>query len=379
MVAAHMRRTSLVLVGALASSALGVSLGGCGDDGASTSGGGGSGGGDACAEGSHAEAGGCVASLTGWTAGPSLNRARDHHVTFVADTPTGSFLYALAGTTTTGAPATTAERASIGADGALSTFELLDTLPSGRIGPGFAQVDRGFVIAGGLDSTGASNATTWVGRVEDDGTLTMSDGPSMNVSRYHVALVASGGFVYALGGLNQEIVGGSPSQTVEATVERAPFDGTTLGPFTELAPLPQPTTHHAVAAHGGAIYVIGGGTGLSARTEILRATVAGDGGLGPWEAAGTLPEGRATSSAFVYLDHLYVVAGMTKLTGGERDTVLRAPIDEAGQVGTFEALAALPLARAHSHQAPIHGALVFSVAGSIMHEDQKDVFVGRFE
>jgi hypothetical protein len=379
-----MRRTSLVLGAVLGTSLLGFVVVGCGDDGeTTTSGSGGSsaggGGGSSCPEGSHPGADACEASLTGWTAGPSLKHARDHHVTFVADTPAGAFLYAMAGTTAVGSPAATVERSAIGADGTLGAFESLDNLPSGRIGPGFAQVDRGFVVGGGLDATGSSTGETWVGHVEDDGTLTITDGPSMAVSRYHVALVESGGFVYALGGLHQEIVMGAPSQTVEPTIERATFDGTTLGAFTEIAPLPAPTTHHAAVAHDGAIYVIGGGGGLNATTDILRATVGADGSLGTWEPAGTLPEARATSSAFVYLDHLYVVAGMAKLTGGERDTVLRAPIDAAGQVGTFEELAPLPLSRAHSHQAPRHGALVFSVAGSIMHEDQKEVFVGRFQ
>ena len=74
------------------------------------------------------------------------------------------------------------------------------------------------------------------------------------------------------------------------------------------------------------LFVIGGGSGASARKTILRATVGADGALGTWENAGELPEGRATSSAFVFLEHLYVVAGMTSLTGGEVATVLRAPI-----------------------------------------------------
>src|SRR5690348_10142894 len=62
-----------------------------GGSGGSSTGGGGSAGStstcDPCPAGSHEVAGcGCEAELTGWTAGPLLKDARDHHVTFVEKT-----------------------------------------------------------------------------------------------------------------------------------------------------------------------------------------------------------------------------------------------------------------------------------------------------
>ena len=50
-----------------------------------------------CPTGSHPGALDCEADLTDWTAGPKLAHKRDHHVTFVATTPAGSFLYVVGG------------------------------------------------------------------------------------------------------------------------------------------------------------------------------------------------------------------------------------------------------------------------------------------
>lgn len=341
-------------------------------------GGGGEGGAvDNCPVGAHDVDGVCETELTGWTAGPELNRGRDHHVTFLTETPAGTFLFVAGGASASGTPLSAIERSKIGEDGSLSVFEVAPSLPTALIGPGLGQVDRGVVIAGGLSSSGGSVTTVFVGQVDDDGVIAFEEGPELAVSRYHVGMVATEGFVYAIGGLGQT-TDSPPTQTVEATIERAPFDGQTLGPWVTLDPLPQPTTHHSVFAYDGALFILGGGDGLQARTEILRAEIGEDGDLGEWTVAGELPEGRATASTTVFRDHLYVFGGMTSLTGGERDTVLRAPLVD-GQVGEFEELAALPLAKAHCHHTPEHNGFLYSAGGSIHHAGQKESFIGALE
>ncbi len=70
---------------------------------------------------------------------------------------------------------------------------------------------------------------------------------------------------------------------------------------------------------------------------------------------------------------------MAKLTGEERDTVLRASLHDDGTLGDWEELDALPLARAHSHQAPLWAGHQTSAAGSISHEVQSEFFVGALE
>lgn len=339
---------------------------------------GGAGGGVACETGSHREGGECVATLTAWAAGPLLNHSRDHHVSFVADTAAGPFFYVAAGMGTI-APRKPIERAPILEDGSLGAFEDIGDLPESLVGPGLAQGEHTFVLVGGLANDGNSLATTYVGTIGEDGSVTVTPGPAMAEDRYHVGVATVNGYLFALGGLQQDVTGGSVVQDVLDVVERAAFDGTTLSAFETMAPLPDALTHHAVFAHDGALYVVGGGKGVAAGTDILRATVSAEGELGAWETVGQLPEGRATSAAFVWLGQVYVVAGMTSLVGNEKPTVLRAPVDAAGAIGAFEELPALPLARAHCHQAPRWGASLFSAGGSIDHEPQREVFVGAFE
>ena len=331
-----------------------------------------------CAVGSHQDGAACVATLSGWEDAPKLTFARDHHVTFVAETDAGPALYALAGTSKSGEANVTVERAWIADDGSLSDWETLESLPGGRIGCGLAQQGNTVVMAGGLLPESTSTAATWVITVNPDGTLFVDDGTSLHTSRYHVALVLSHGFIYATGGMEQTS-GDVAGQTVLSSVERAPFDGVTLGKWEELGDLPEPTTHHGFVVREDALYVIGGGDGRKARDTMLRADIAADGSLGAWAEAGTLPEGRATSAASVFLDQLYVIAGMKTLTGKEVDTVLRADFGDDGSVGAFEELPPLPKARAHSHQTPFYNGAIYSVAGSIVHKDQDEVYVGRLE
>lgn len=334
-----------------------------------------------CGPGSHVGANGCEATLESWTAGPNLIKGRDHHVTFAATSPAGTFLYTMLGASGSGSADVTIERSAIAADGSLGAFEKIGAAPKGLIGAGYAHLDaeadagRSFVLVGGLASDGNSTTATFVGHVEDDGSVKLTAGPDLATSRYHVTATYVNGFVFAIGGLNQDVTGGTPKQVVEDVIERATFDGTTLGAWSTVAPLPMPSTHHAALAFDGALWVIGGGSGATAKTTILRATVGADGSLGAWTSAGELPAGRATSSAFVFLDHLYVVAGMTSLTGGEVATVLRAPITGA-TVGAFEELTPLPKARAHAHQTPLVNGHLYNVGGSISHVVQKDVFIG---
>ncbi|APR85358.1 Hypothetical protein A7982_10707 [Minicystis rosea] len=343
---------------------------------------GGDGGGDAgipCPAGSHrGESGACEAELTGWASGPKLAHARDHHVTFVAETPAGPFLYVIAGMGAA-VPPLPIERAPIAADGTLGAFEDVAKVPKGIIGPGFAQLDRSFVLGGGLGGDSNSTGATYVGKIGDDGSVTLTPGPDLASSRYHVSIAYAKGYVFALGGLFQDVSGGTPTQEVLDVVERAAFDGTTLSPWETITKLPVKLTHHATIVHDGAIYIIGGGSDVAARTDILRATVSDGGELGPWETVGQLPEGRASPAATVFLERLYVISGMTSLTDGEVDTVHAGAFDGSGKLGPFTSLAKLPKARAHSHQAPLYQGHFYSAGGSIHHAPQNDVFIGTFQ
>ena len=332
-----------------------------------------------CPPGTHAQAGlGCASALTAWTAGPKLKHKRDHHVTLVAETQSGPYLFVLAGAGSAGG-VLQVERSAIAADGSLADFEDVGKLPKALIGPGMAQLGTAFVLAGGLGDDSASVTDTFVGTIDANGEVALQKGPPLANSRYHVALVYAKGFVFAAGGLFQGMAGGVPDQKVLDAVERAPFDGTTLGPFVAQPPLPGKLTHHAMLFYQDAIYVLGGGAQLAATTDILRATVSATGELGPWQKVGALALGIASPAATVVGQQVYVVAGMTSLTQGEQSGVLRADFGANGTIGPFTAMPPLPLQRAHSHQAPYFNGWLYSAGGSIEHVPQGNVYVGSLQ
>lgn len=333
-----------------------------------------------CPDGAHASDGGCAATLTGWSATSALEQARDHHVSFVAECDAGAFLFVGLGTNYR-SNFRDFERAAIQPDGTLGAFTEVATVSSGIAGAGLAQIDATTVVtAGGLSATSNSVATTYVGKVDGDGSLSLTAGPALETARYHLSLVAHGGYVYALGGIQQSVSGGTPSQTIMDTVERASFDGTTLGDFEALDPLPAPLTHQAAVVYGDALYLVGGVSGSAPQSAVLRAAFTADGKLGPFLQAGTLPAPRVTAAAFTFLDQLYVLAGGTLASGGETASVLRATIADDGSVGTFETLPDLPAGRQHCHQAPLWNGFIYSAGGSAGRNVVQDqVFVGALE
>lgn len=325
-----------------------------------------------CPVGSHADAGRCASEITSWVEGPSLLKARDHHVTFVAESDAGPALYVIGGTNSRAVPNTRVERAWIGGDGSLGDWEALADFEEAAVGAGFAQDGRDFVLVGGLDALSNSISDTWIGRVEDDGSITLTAGEPLAVPRYHVTATLVDGEVFAIGGLYQ-LVTTEVEQEVMDTVERSSFAGV----WETLDPLPNPSTHHGAFAFEGGIVLVGGGQGMSARPTVQRAPVE-DGLLGEWTDLGDLPEAVASPAVTMVGDDLHVIGGATSLMSGEVATAVRGAMS-VESAGPFEAEASLPQARAHSHQAPVWGDRIYSTGGSIDHEDQDAVYVGTLE
>ena len=276
-------------------------------------------------------------------------------MTFAASTSAGDFLF-VAGGVNDFSILSSIERAQIQSDGTLTNFSADATeLPLGLAGPGIAQIGNTFVLGGGLILSGSvaiTGKSSYLGTIADDGGLSFKKGPDLVTDRYHVTLSTARGCVYAVGGLRQSYPNGNPTQVISDAVERATFDGKTLGKWESLEALPHPLTHHAAVIYDHGLYLFGGiaDQTQAVLTDIVRADLDDQGDVGKWTKVGSLPEGRATSSAFLFLDQVYVICGANMVIGGEVDTVLRAPLQKDGTVGKFEELAHLPMARAHVHQ-----------------------------
>ncbi|MFO0554985.1 MAG: hypothetical protein U0271_41795 [Polyangiaceae bacterium] len=351
---------------------------GGGAAGGTVGGAGGSGGGaPVCPEGSHEGPNGCEATLGAYQETSALNAARDHHMTFSLERPNGTFLYVAGGYKNQATPVTSFERALVNADGTLAPWEVLPNVKDVS-GAGVVTLGDKAVIMGGYRGFIHATRTVDIYTADDDGNLTESAGPDLIDPRFHVGAVLTNGFIYVVGGMNS----GGTSLT---TVERASFDGTTVGAFQADTALPLPCSHQGVATDGKSIFVTGGLARVNGDfandvpyDSVLSAPIQADGTLGAWTDLGTMPVSLSIHASFVHAGSLYVVGGLKDVTTFVK-TVYRAPIAEDGTLGAWETLAIeLPRTRGHSHQDPMIGPFTYSVGG-YAGTSQTQVYFARFE
>lgn len=170
------------------------------------------------------------------------------------------------------------------------------------------------------------------------------------------------------------VVGGASTDSVPtATVHQAAIQGDgSVAAWSGASDLAAGVTHHATVAAtpfnskapgSGYLFVMGGieakdGQPVSA---VRRIPLNPDGSTGAVEAAGTLPAPLHSFGAVIFRSTIYIAGGAT--TDDEPvSTVFRAAIDTLGNVGPWEALDALPEARAH-HQLVGFGGFLYAVGG----------------
>jgi len=379
--------TSLLLaLGALgcggsdhASDTTGSGAGGAG--GGSQAGGMGGGGEAACPPGSHDVGGACEAALGPFTETEAIADARDHHVTWAAKRPAGTFLYVAGGALDMTSPVTSIERSRVAEDGTLGPWEVLPgTLTA--VGHMVASTDQRVFFAGGNRPGGISTKSDSAA-IGDDGSLgPLEPGPEMSVPRFHGSAVLHDGWIYATGGIDAE-------GTSSAVVERLAVgdDGPQGAWIVEDEALPEQLSHHSLAASDDALYITGGLTRLmndfgndTPYDFVLRSVIQPDGSLGPWTQVGTLPFPLAVHASLVHAGQLYVMHGLDMSTQQFVGIVQRAPLLDDGTVGTWETLSSeLPFPRGHCHQTPLVDGLLYSVAGTNNLGSQTNAFVALFE
>jgi len=152
----------------------------------------------------------------------------------------------------------------------------------------------------------------------------------MSVARDNVSVAAYEGWLYAAGGYTD-----STYSYGSDIVERAPIlpDGR-IGPWETQPSLQLSRYAAAMVAHNGWLYILGGYRANSGYLDsIERAPIGGDGALGAWESAGSLPGQRYGLRADVYNGYLYVFGGYWYYYN-----VNRAPINPDGTIGAWETL-----------------------------------------
>lgn len=303
-------------------------------------------------------------------------------MTFAARSDAGKFLWAAGGIQDNTVALSSIERATIAEDGSVGAWAGAGALPEPVIGGSVAQVGDAVILTAGIrpDTSGKAvlSDKTNIALIGADGKLgAFTEGPLLSATRFHHGMAAHGDTLYVVGGLTGDNTDNTP------IVEKATVSAGAIGNWETTTPLPEKRSHHAVVVHGDGLFVIAGLTGNPAAvntplSDVLRAPIAADGSLGEWKTVGTLPSALATHAAFVYLDSIYVVAGVED-DSSNTDAVRRAKVAADGTLSEWESVASLPTAHAHAHQTPVLEGFVYSVGGALQHMSSTDVFVGKFQ
>ena len=272
---------------------------------------------------------------------------------------TGNKIYVFGGTNVQpSADYLSVEAASIDPDGTISTFAVLPdvTLPSGRCGLTSVTLGDGlYAIGGGLDDS-TDDAELLRAPIQLDGTIGsfVQTGIYLPEIRIEPTVVAAANSLYVLGGER------SAGTSGEVSVARTTIDAD--GAFATSAPVPAvalatATYDHAMVTSGDNLYVLGGTTGTGDLSSAVESAALTDGLLGSFATSTsvTLATPRAAFATAVIGDYVYVIGGNT--AAGEVGTLERAPIAADGTLGQFQAYmdASLVVARAHASAVVIAG------------------------
>lgn len=184
------------------------------------------------------------------------------------------------------------------------------------------------------------------------------EAPAMPGRRLEAAVAASGARLVVAGGFST-----AAREGLEITREVLALD--TLDPAGAWAPLPElpvAWTHAALAASGGALYLLGG---LEGATFIPRGEAfALDLGAPAWRDLPPLPAGQERGAAAVVAapPHIYLIGGSAAGTAA-----LASVLDYNLAAGTWTPLPDLPAPRSHAAAMRLaNGTLI--VAGGLAHE-----------
>ena len=355
----------------------------CGDDtstkgagGGGSQGGGGAGGGLDCSDPATTPAAPC--GTLSFAESDVHSRKRNHHVTLLAETAAGTFIYVVGGANGNSVLDET-DRYAVHADGSLEAGTAQTPLPVALGGMTGQLVSNVVLIAGGTRGSQVSDAA-YAAVIGADGSLgAWADVGSVAHPRMHPASVAKDDTIYVMGGFDDPDVW---DDIVKATVSS---DGA-VSAWTSAGALPGKRSHFAATRVGDYVYLTGGlEESAFSNPPFLATTWRGhflsDGTIGEWAAGPDLPVQLATHASFFYGGYLYVGGGISNPPAKQEKRMFRAAIGDDHALGAWEETTPLLVARGHVHQFPVYKNHVYSFAGALDFNlsSTDEIDIGTFE
>ena len=236
-------------------------------------------------------------------------------------------------------------------------------LPTGRDHHGTFITSRGtnawLWVVGGNDYK-RTMSDTWVAPISADGSLGVwTSGPRLPGQRAGMGVAANDRFVFVSGGKD------SAQKTVgDIFSARIGGDGK-LGEWKSAGTIPGPRFHHATIIDGQYLYVVGGLEAAVSVPAVLRGRITADGTISAWDSLSPLPRPRSHQSMFIHGRSLYLVGGLDGNPAGANTPladIIRAPIRADGSLGTWEEVGTMGHAYA-THATAVHDGAVWLFGG----------------
>jgi hypothetical protein len=231
-------------------------------------------------------------NITGWATLTPMPTARSG----LAAAMVNGVIYAMGGTSATGALLTTVEAY----DTASNTWSTKAPMPVARSHLAAGVLGGKIYAVGGITGSGFTNELD----IYDPGTNTWTSGPGMPSARADLGVGVAGGILYA--------VGGNATQPPSGVGEVEAYDPT-ANAWTVKPTLPTPRRDLAVAGVAGQVYALGGDPAMALGGPTVEAY---NPAAGAWVSKPTLSLARAALSACESNGILYAVGGVTTGTTG---------------------------------------------------------------
>ncbi len=247
---------------------------------------------------------------------------RDHALLAVHDS-----LYLIGGDSTTGIRSSV-QRSVIGADGSLSPWQALPSLPEPRHMHSVVQAGNSLLVIGGLASnySGEAASVIYQAMLSDNGDLSDWEtlpAPVLPSQLEETGVIVVNGSLFVIGGITAD-------SGLLKTVYRAALDVDGTPHSWEAEPaLPVGLADHAVAAQGNCLFVVGGSSSTDVTNRVYSASVDATTGITAWNelVRSRLPIQRKGHTATVIGGYLVVIGGSNALPQNYGEKVYRAAIN----------------------------------------------------
>lgn len=246
----------------------------------------------------------------------------------------GTYLY-IAGGASNG-PKNGVYSSRIGASGSLGPWQTLHSLPQPLYNHA-GVLQGGYVVILGGENTNGSQSTVYSAQLQANGTIgNWSTTTALPTGVYDEGAVASGGFIWSIGGFSN---GDVPHSTVYSAAQT----GGTVGNWTSQTALPVALGEVGTVVANGYIYVLGGHDASGAPVNTTYAAKIGaSGAIGPWANLTPLPQARKDLGVAVSPDGYLWATGGYNSSNHATNTVYRAHLNLDGTIGAWLSLTPLP-------------------------------------